>query len=215
MIYVFIGDDAKSKHSAYIKFMKSQPKGMETFLISRNDFNKTQVESLYSGSGLFFTKCNVVFSGVLEREELRDFVLSKLPEMAESENNFIFLDSKQSKTITDNFKKTRAEINNFELPKEKAEKFNSFILANALQNKDRLGLWVNYRLAVDNGVALEELSGILFWKAKDMILKKNFSKFTEEELQNFTSRLSYLLPEARRSGNDAETVFEQFLLEVF
>jgi BMFP domain-containing protein YqiC len=48
-----------------------------------------------------------------------------------------------------------------------------------------------------------------------MILKKNFSKFPENELKDFASRLSYLLPEARKEGRDAESAFEQFLLEAF
>ena len=45
---------------------------------------------------------------------------------------------------------------------------------------------------------MEEIVGILFWKIKDMILKKNFSKFKETEFKNFAARLSYLLPEARK-----------------
>ena len=97
--------------------------------------------------------------------------------------------------------------------KEKKEKFNSFLLANALSSKDKLNLWIYFRQAIEAGVALEELAGILFWKVKDMILKKNFAKFSERELKNLSARLSYLLPEARSKGPDAEEVFEQFLLE--
>ena len=62
---------------------------------------------------------------------------------------------------------------------------------------------------------MEELVGILFWKIKDMLLRKNFTKFSEKQLKTFASRISYLLPEARKKGLDAESVFEQFLLEVF
>ncbi len=69
--------------------------------------------------------------------------------------------------------------------------------------------------AMDKGVGMEELVGVLFWKAKDMLLKKNFSKFSEVELQAFASKLSYLLPKARKEGLDDESVFEQFLLEAF
>ena len=46
-----------------------------------------------------------------------------------------------------------------------------------------------------------------------MILKKNLGKFKEPELKNFASKLSYLLPEARKRGRDAEAAFEEFLLE--
>jgi hypothetical protein len=215
MIYLFTGDDAKTKHAGYEKFVKSVSEGTETFFISRNDFNKNQIESLYSGAGLFSTKSTVMFSNILEYEETRDFILDKLEQMGESATAFIFLEGKLNKPILDAFREARAELNVFELPKEKKEKFNNFLLADAFSDKDKLNLWVYYRQAVDLGVGLEELVGVLFWKAKDMLLKKNLGKFSEQELKDFSYRISYILPEARTSGRDAETVLEKFLLEVF
>lgn len=215
MIYLFAGDDVSNKRKAYENFMKSIPKETEILSINRNSFDSMQIESFYSGVGLFSQKSAIIFENICEHEETRDFVLEKLPLMGESSNDFIFLESKLNKSILDDFKKARAELNIFELPKEAKEKFNNFLLANALGDKDKLSLWVNYRLAIDKGVGMEELIGVLFWKAKDMILKKNFSKFTEEELKNFASKISYLLPEARKKGLDDESAFEQFLLESF
>ena|SRR3989344_5218657 len=107
------------------------------------------------------------------------------------------------------------KLTTFKLPSEKNEKFNSFLLANAFGGGDKLNLWIYFRLAIEKGVSLEELVGILFWKMKDMLIKKNFSKFSEAKLKDSASRLSYLLPEARKGGRDAESALEQFLLEVF
>lgn len=218
MIYLFAGDDTKKKHESYGIFLKALPKGTETFLISRNDFNRMQIESLYSGSGLFFNKCAVILSGIMEREESRDFILDKLSLMEGSGNDFVFLEGKLNKLVLDEFKKVqkdKTKLNIFELPKADMERFNTFLLANALGEKNRLNLWINFRLALSKGVALEEMIGVFFWKAKDMILKKNFGKFSESELKNFASKISYLLPEARRKGRDDEYAFEQFLLEAF
>jgi len=215
MIYLFCGNDAKNKLFNYEKFIKSIPAEMETFSISRNDFNPVQLESFYSGSSLFSLKSAIVFSNILEYEETRDFILEKLKLMGESDNTFIFLEGKLNKLILDVFKKARAEINVFELPKEKLEKFDNFLVANAFANKDKLNTWVYFRQAVDVGVGMEELVGVLFWKIKDMLLKRNFTKFKEEQLKDFAARISYLLPEARKKGLDAESAFEQFLLEAF
>jgi len=215
MIYLFCGDDTKNKHENYEKFIKSVPKGTEVFFIGKNDFNPTQTESFYSGSGLFFTKCVIVFTNIFEKEEILDFVLEKLKLISESRNDFVFLEGKLNKSTLDAFKKVRAELNVFELPKEKIERFNNFLLANALEDRDKLNLWIYFRQAIENGAEMEPLIGILFWKAKDMLLQKNFRKFSESELQNFAGKLSYLLPEARKNGLDAESVFEQFLLEAF
>ncbi|HEV7702318.1 MAG TPA: hypothetical protein VGO63_02665 [Candidatus Paceibacterota bacterium] len=215
MIYLFTGDDIKRKLPAYEKFIKSVFKGTEKFFINRNDFNPVQIESFYSGAGLFFKKSALVFSNILETESEREFVLKKLQLMADSGNDFIFSERKLNKSILDAFKKAKAELYVFELPKEKKEKFNSFLLANAFGAKDKLNLWIYYRQAMDKGVELEELIGVLFWKAKDMFLKNNFGKFSPEQIKNFTEKLPYLLPEARKTGHDAEIAFEQFLLEAF
>ncbi|HAS80971.1 MAG: hypothetical protein UR25_C0003G0136 [Candidatus Nomurabacteria bacterium GW2011_GWE1_32_28] len=215
MIYLFCGDDAKNKHNGYDIFLKSISGDMEVFFIGKNNFESMTVESFYSGAGLFFAKCIVVFTNIFEREDILSFVLSKLDLMSESNNDFVFLESKLSKPILDVFKKNKAEINIFELSKEKKEKYNNFLLAYDFEKRDKLNLWIHFRQAINVGVGMEELVGILFWKAKDMILKKDFKKFSERELVEFISKISYLLPEARKEAKDAESVFEQFLLEAF
>lgn len=215
MIYLFAGDDFKKKNIALENFVKSLPFDMAAFAFSRNNFDPDQVESLYSGSSLFSSVCSVVFSNIFDREENKEFILNKLEMMASSQNFFIFIEGKLSKPILDAFKIARAELNVFELPKEAKEKFNNFLLADAFGNRDKLNLWIYFRQAVDRGVGLEELVGVLFWKMKDMILRKNFNKFKEKELQDLTSKLSYLLPEARKEGRDAEAALEAFLLEAF
>jgi len=215
MLYLFSGDDAKSKIINYEKFIKSLPKEAEIFSVNRNDFDQVQIESFYSGSSLFSAKSAVIFFGILEYEETREFILEKLEAMGKSGNIFVFLEGKLNKPILDAFRKARAELNVFELPKEKKEKFDNFLVANAFANKDKLNTWIYFRQAVDVGVVMEELIGVLFWKIKDMLLKKNFSKFSEEQLKDYASKISYLLPEARKKGLDAESAFEQFLLEAF
>lgn len=215
MIYLFSGDDAKNKIINYEKFIKDSSIGLETFFVNRNNFNRMQIESLYSGSSLFSQKSLTLFSNVFEYEDTRDFILEKLKLMGESDNPFVFLEGLLNKPIIDAFRKARAELNIFELPKEKKEKYDNFLVANAFANKDKLNTWIYFRQAVDLGVAMEEIVGVLSWKIKDLILKKNFSKFSEQQLKGFISKISYLLPEARKSGLDAESAFEQFLLEAF
>lgn len=215
MIYLFSGDDTKNKISSYEKFIKSIPKNQEIFFINRNDFNPTQIESFYSGASLFSALSGVIFQNIFEHEETRDFILAKLKLMGESANSFIFLEGRLNKSILDTFKKSQAEINIFELPKEKKEKFDNFLVANAFGKKDKLNTWIYFNQAMEKGVGMEELVGVLFWKIKDLIIKKDFQKFSEEQLKTFASKISYLLPQARKEGRDAQSAFEQFLLEVF
>ncbi len=215
MIYLFAGDDAEKKIASYEKFLGDVSAKMEVFHIARNNFSPIEIESFYSGAGLFFKECAIVFSDILEREDERSFVFEHLDDMAGSPNLFIFLESKLLKTSLDPFRKARAEINYFELPKERHEKFNNFLLANALRDKDKKSLWIYYRQAVDLGVGLEELVGVMFWQVKDMLIKRMYGKWQAKDLQKISEHLAYLLPEARRGGKDAETVFERFILEIF
>lgn len=215
MLHLFAGDDAKNKIATYEKFVKTLPTNAEIFFISRNNFDPMRVESFYSGSTLFASISVVIFEGILEREEARDFILTILPFMGKSDNRFIFLEGKLNKPILDVFKKSRAELNMFELPKEKKEKYDNFLVANAFASGDKLHTWIHFRRAMDLGVGMEEIIGVLFWKIKDMILRQNFSKFSEMELKNRAASISYLLPHARKNGIDAESAFEKFLLEAF
>jgi hypothetical protein len=217
MIYLFSGDDAKKKITQHEKFIQSLPKKAEVFSISRNSFNSMELESFYSSTSLFSEVSVVMFDNILEKEEVRDFILKILPLMGESQNIFIFLEGKLLKPVLDAFKKARAEINVFEMPKQagKKERFDNFLVANAFAGKDKLNTWIYFRQALAAGAAMEELTGILFWKIKDMIIRKNFNKFSESELTSFAAKISYLLPEARKSGRDAEAAFEEFLLEAF
>ena len=222
MLYLFSGDDTKKKLASYEAFLaahtKAKKEAKETFFINKNDFDPVQLESFYSGASLFSAKSAVVFHDILAGEEESEFILPRLKEMAESENSFIFLEGKLGKPVLDAFKKVGAkenQLNIFEAPKERKEKFNSFVIANAFAQKDKFNTWLYFRQAVERGVALDELSGILFWKVKDMLFKRNFSKWKEEELKTLAGRISYLLPEARKKGPEAESAMEQFLLEVF
>src|SRR6185503_3765698 len=111
MIHLFTGDDSKNKLQAYEKFIKSTSAQGEIFFINRNDFNPIQIESFYSGAGLFSPKCIVVFSNILDGKETRDFILKKLEPLQLSSNSFVFLEGKLAKTALDAFKKSKAEVN--------------------------------------------------------------------------------------------------------
>jgi len=216
MIYFFAGDDFKNKKANYDALLKSLEKETkDIFFINKNNFDFNQIESFCFNAGLFLNKVIIVFLNILEKEEIKDFILNKLNLINESENIFIFLEDKHVKEITDYFKKARAELNIFELSKEKKELYDNFLLARAFGAKDKLNLWIHFRRAIDLGVSLEELTGILFWKAKDMLLKNNLGKFSVEELINFSTQITYLVPKARKEGLDPEIVLEQFLLEAF
>lgn len=215
MIYLFSGDDTKNKIKNYESFFKKESLKIPLFSINKNNFNQMDIESFYSDSNLFEEKSIIVFFNILEKEEIENFIIERLKFFQESKNIFVFIEDKLLKPIIDKFNKEKAEVKIFELKKEEKEKFNNFLLADALSNKDKIKLWFYYRQAIDKGVSLEELVGVLFWKVKDMIINKKLFKFKENELKEIADKLSFILPEARKNKKDVEVVLEKFLLEIF
>ena len=218
MIYLFSGDDTPKKLFAYEEFLKTLSERTPVFFVSKNDFDFTQLESFYSGASLFSAQSAVVLRDILEDEEIRKFILEKLKFLGESQNIFVFMEGELKKPVLDAFKKARTELNIFEkkpTPSGGGKKFDNFLIANAFASKDKFHTWLYFRQAVERGTELEPLAGILFWKIKDMLLKHNFSKFKESELQNFAAKIATLLPESRKAGPESESAMEQFLLEAF
>lgn len=215
MIYVFCGEDTDRKNTSYKKFLKTLPEEVPVFFVNKNDFDPVQLESFYSGASLFSAQSVVVLRDLLAEQEISEFILNKLKFLSESQNTFVFTEGKLKKPILDAFKKARAELNVFEKKLAPSRGGDNFQIANAFASRDKFHTWLYFRQAVERGVELEPLAGILFWKIKDMLLRRNFSKFKEAELKNFAARISYLLPEARKHGPEAESAFEQFLLEAF
>lgn len=213
MIYLFTGDDTINRNKAYEKSLKDF-NDLPLIHINKNNFSTETIESLYSDANLFDPKSIIVFSYLLEDKNINEFILNKLEFFASSNNIFIFLENRLLKPITDKFKKNESEVFVFELKKIEKEVFNNFLLANAFGDKDKVLLWLYFRQATLKGVALEELVGVLFWKVKDMILKKNFFKYKEKDLKEIAFKLSILLPKSRREGKEAEITFEKFIIEV-
>ncbi len=214
MIYLFFGNDTKLKRKTYLDFMKSIPEGANIFDIHKNNFDSMQFESLYSSNSLFFAKSVVVLNNLFENEDIKEIVLANLANLEKSVNDFIVIEGDLKKAELDAFKKARAEINLFEKKEIKKQTFNTFILANNLADRDKLNIWINLQRAYKEGVAVDAIVGILFWKVKDMILKKSFQKFSLEELQKIASELPFLLPKSRLSSKDDQVSLEQFLIKI-
>lgn len=214
MIYLFFGNDTKLKRKTYLDFMKSIPEGANIFDIHKNNFDSMQFESLYSSNSLFFAKSVVVLNNLFENEDIKETVLANLANLEKSVNDFIVLEGDLKKAELDAFKKARAEINLFEKKEIKKQTFNTFILANNLGDRDKLNIWINLQRAYKEGVAVDAIVGILFWKVKDMILKKSFQKFSLEELQKIARELPFLLSTSRLSSKDDQVSLEQFLIKI-
>jgi DNA polymerase III delta subunit len=108
--------------------------------------------------------------------------------------------------------KKYAVIEDFSIESVKqVSKTNVFGIAEAFSRKDKIGTWVLYRDAISKGVAPEEISGIIFWKIKTMLLN-GARVFSVPELKKVSSELVSLYHKAHMGECDFVIGLEQFIL---
>ena len=215
MLYLIHGTDRSkiiAKTAEVVAGLKKRRPDAEVFTVTEDEVSLPKLQELAGGQGLFESKFIVVLKNVFSRKELAEPLLELLPTLTASQNVFIFVEGALLKPMLVAFEKAGAQIQMFAAaPKERQ---NFFALADALAARDKKRLWVLYVRALRKGASPEEISGILFWKVKDLFSSAGRGKFSAEEL-HFTARnLIKLYHDAHRGLVDFETGLERFILSV-
>lgn len=236
MIYVFLGDRIKTTDSVKKNtesLLKKKPDA-EVFKINEDNFSQDFVLELLNSQGLFSKKYIVVLDNLLSKHIEIDEKDGFLPLMKNSEHIFFVIDDILSDSNIEVLKKISEKLTIFENKEVKKENFNIFDLANFLGRKDKKNLWVGYIKAIDNGVSVEEVLGILFWQVKNIVLVKKtknqketglspfvyknaiaFSKNWEDgEILNLADKLIQVSDDVRSGEGEGEILLERVLLTI-
>lgn len=234
------GDKARKKAHEMIESLIKKRPNASFFKIDSGNFNFDRLEEMIGGQGLFENKQIVFFDNVLEDKEMKGAILEKIKEIGESPNAFIFLERKVDKATIEKIEKRAEKVQEFKFAgnegkiKESKEKFNTFSLADVFGRRDKKNLWVLYQEALSQGVAPEEINGVLFWQLKSMIVanksksanesglkphvfqkSKSFARnYTEEEMKKMSSALVSVYHDSRRGIHDFEISLEMFILSL-
>lgn len=236
MLYLLYGTDrdkAREKaHELIASLQKKKPEA-EVFRLDSDNWNGAKLDEFIGGQGLFERKFIVFANQLFGNDEVKKIILQKLPAIRQSENIFIFLESKIEKAGLLEISKVAEKVQVFEKKDgAKAESFNIFSLADALGARDRKSLWVLYQKALRRNASAEEVSGILFWQVKSIMLaqrttsaseagvsqfvfqkSKRYSRnFSLDEITATASKLITLYHNAHRGLVDFETGLERFTL---
>ena len=217
------------------------------FRVTAENWNQVNFEEYLAGQGLFNDKYIVFLDNILEETTIKDYILEKLPEISKSANIFIWLERKIAKPVADKIKKNAEKAQEFLETSEKGRdfsveggktfslgEFNIFSLADAFGRRDKKNLWTLYQKATMREIPAEEISGVLFWQLKSMILAEKsksaeeagikpfvFSKakafarnYKEDELKNISSELVSIYHDSHRGIGDFETALEAFILGI-
>lgn len=153
----------------------------------------------------------VVLDGTLSAsDEAHALVIGALPVLSKAKETTIIVEGSLDAETRKMVEKHAETSEKFDAPKEAEEK-TIFALANALQRGDKKGLWIGLMREYAKGAAPEAVHGLLFWGAKQMVLRARDEK-TLVRGTELVSRLAALPHEARRRGEDLSYALERFAL---
>lgn len=225
MIYFFYGKkskEAREKVSKTIASLVSKKPNSALFKMEPEGWNSGQVMEYAEGKGLFSEKYIIYLDNVFENKEAKDwfFTSSNIRAISESENIFIILEKKIDKTSLEKIKKNNGKVQEFNDANKKEgtdqrEKYNVFLITNAIEDRDKKRAWMLFREAVDVGVSMEELCGSFFWKIKTMITNIRYVKsYSQDELKKMAISLASMYHDAHLGLLDFELSLEKFILSI-
>ncbi len=242
MLYLVHGTDnggAREKVHELLGVLSAKKPNAEIFRVTSEDWSDDKLTELIGGQGLFERKNIALLDTILSSKEtlkeIAESFLTRLEEMAGSDNVFIVLEKEIDAKALAKFEKKAQKVWKCDI-KARTEKkdFNVFALTDAFGRRDKKTLWALYQKAILNGSEPEELHGLLFWQVKSLLVAaqaksadeaglkpfvwskaQSFLKnFKEGELSRISSSLVNMYHRARRGEVDFEVELEMFVLGV-
>lgn len=207
MYFFFSGTDTDTLREELSAAVEKAAQGASVLRIT-DAHSRADLDAALLGGGMFAQKRVVIFDNVLTNMELRDMLLAALPSLTESSEQFFIVESAPDAATRKQLEKLGEKSERFDAKKGKQQE-TIFSLANALQRGDKKALWVGYQRELQAGKAPEAIHGVLFWAAKQALLRS-----ANESNRARVAALTELPHEARRRGEELEYALERFVLAV-
>jgi DNA polymerase III delta subunit len=179
MLHVYYGNDVTRVRQKAFEFLQSVVE--EDALVTKvtpESYGTGMLEELTAGTSLF-GGTQVVLMDTLSEGGADIFaeIIEGLEAMEASVNRFIMIEAALAAAEK---KKVEAKATKaIEVTGEKKEKFNAFLMTDALLRKDKKSLWLLLQEAWKQGLSNEEIIGVLFWQIKTLRLVEK-TKSAEE-----------------------------------
>ena len=217
MLYLYYGTDRKKasqKLEDTVAVLKSKRPEAEIYSLDGALVSADGLRDLATTGGLFEAKHIVILRDMFVSANSRAVFAEVAEELKQSVHPFLLLDgtlNAEAKKLTETFFE---KINEFK-QLEKA-KPNFFAVADAYASGKRERAWLVFREALSLGESVEAIHGIVFWKAKSMLLVslgngKDVSSNTKKWRADIKELVS-MYHIVRTEGGSLENMFERFLM---
>lgn len=233
MLLVFFGNDiVRVRKEAYDRVRAYEEEGNDVVRITPETYVEGQLNDLLGAASLFSRNQVIVLDMLSEAETVFDEILAHNKEIAESENIFICIEGPLGASQKKPLLLVAHEQN--EYTESEKEKFNSFLLADALSMRDRRTLWLLLMRAWREGLSPEEIIGTLYWQVKMLRLaektssaeeagqksfvygkaKRALKQFKEGELETLSQDLLSMYHDGHLGKRDIDIALERWVLTI-
>lgn len=168
MLYVVYGSDSvKVRKEAHALIERVRP-GVPIEQVSAEEYSTEYLESLVGAVALFSVVPVFLLDSVSDDEMLFEDLLNHAGALGESPNTFVVLERSLGVSAKKVLTPCAREV--IEVAGAKEERFNTFVLADALLRRDKKTLWLLFCEAQAAGISSEEIVGTLHWQLKVMRL---------------------------------------------
>ncbi len=209
MLYLFSGTDSDALRLAMQECVEK--KGKERTVIRVTDAHTVDdLSAALLGPGMFDGPRVVILDATLQNEEMAPIVLEALERMKDGVDIAIIKEEKVDAATRKRIEKYAEESVRLDAAKSGGRDGGAFDLGYAMQRGDKKALWVGYMREISKGTAPEALHGILFWAAKQALLKSGMR--ATPRARALVAQLAELPHESRRRGYELEYALEEFVL---
>ena len=177
--------EARKKLKSLTEILHSKRPDSEIFRIHDENWSDSQFDELLVAQGLFDQKYIIILDSLFDLKDAKERIVERAKYMKESENVFLIIEGDTDKKTLTAISKHADKVQEFNDGVVKEERFNTFALADAFARRDKKNLWIGYLQAIDLGISPEEISGVLFWQIKSILLAMKTKDAKESKLSPF------------------------------
>lgn len=233
MLHVFFGSDRQKVRDAVADFSEKNlpPDGTLTILEAAS-YTEGQLADALGAASLFGGAEWFLLDTPSEHADFAEAVQTNVAELAESSNTFLLLEAPLLAAAKKKYQKYATTFTEFTAVK--AERFNSFSLAEAVAQKDKRKLWLLLQEAKLAGLREEEIIGILWWQLKALRLaactnsaqeagmkefpynkaKRALTKFQSNEIERLSQTLLELYHDGHAGVRELDIALESWMLQL-